>query len=228
MATGRRAVIVGELRTMAVHELRDKARLGIAYAQAGTPVMIFQHGEPVGRPDRRRRGRALGRDRGLVLGPPWARRLPRARRRHELARVAARGRRAPERRGGPSARPRAAPDPRDPADDRHHRDPAPGRLDPRRGRRGSSDRDLLERQVRRLLHHAGRVLPPPEAVPGRRLVPHGRARPRDGRRARDRRLRPPVPRRSRNRDRIGRRLRRPPCVRSPAPSLPLICRLSRA
>ena len=39
-------MIVGELRTMAVHELRDKARLGIAYAQAGTPVMIFQHGEP--------------------------------------------------------------------------------------------------------------------------------------------------------------------------------------
>ena len=38
-------MIVGELRTMAVHELRDKARLGIAYAQAGTPVMIFQHGE---------------------------------------------------------------------------------------------------------------------------------------------------------------------------------------
>ena len=39
-------MIVGELRTMAVHEWRDKARLGIAYAQAGTPVMIFQHGEP--------------------------------------------------------------------------------------------------------------------------------------------------------------------------------------
>jgi antitoxin (DNA-binding transcriptional repressor) of toxin-antitoxin stability system len=39
-------VIAGELRTMAVHELRDKARLGIAYAQAGTPVMVFQHGEP--------------------------------------------------------------------------------------------------------------------------------------------------------------------------------------
>jgi antitoxin (DNA-binding transcriptional repressor) of toxin-antitoxin stability system len=31
---------------MAMHELRDKARLGIAYAQAGTPVMIFQHGDP--------------------------------------------------------------------------------------------------------------------------------------------------------------------------------------
>ena len=39
-------MIVGELRTMAVHELRDKARLGIAYAQAGTPVMVFQHGDP--------------------------------------------------------------------------------------------------------------------------------------------------------------------------------------
>ena len=39
-------MIAGELRTMAMHELRDKARLGIAYAQAGTPVMIFQHGDP--------------------------------------------------------------------------------------------------------------------------------------------------------------------------------------
>src|SRR4029078_5367678 len=46
MAPGRRAVIVGEVRTMAFHELRDKARLGIASAKAGTPVMIFQHGEP--------------------------------------------------------------------------------------------------------------------------------------------------------------------------------------
>ena len=39
-------MIAGELRTMAMHELRDKARLGIAYAQAGTPVMVFQHGDP--------------------------------------------------------------------------------------------------------------------------------------------------------------------------------------
>jgi antitoxin (DNA-binding transcriptional repressor) of toxin-antitoxin stability system len=31
---------------MAVHELRDKARLAIAYATAGTPVMVFQHGDP--------------------------------------------------------------------------------------------------------------------------------------------------------------------------------------
>ena len=39
-------MIAGELRTMAMHELRDKARLAVAYAEAGTPVMIFQHGEP--------------------------------------------------------------------------------------------------------------------------------------------------------------------------------------
>ena len=90
MATGRRAVIVGELRTMAIHELRDKARLGIAYAQAGTPVMIFQHGDPSAvliAGDEVARWVAIER---LVLGPPRARRLPRARRRHELARVAAR------------------------------------------------------------------------------------------------------------------------------------------
>jgi antitoxin (DNA-binding transcriptional repressor) of toxin-antitoxin stability system len=39
-------LITGEPRTMAVHELRDKARLAIAYATAGTPVMVFQHGDP--------------------------------------------------------------------------------------------------------------------------------------------------------------------------------------
>jgi hypothetical protein len=39
-------VIGGELRTMAMHELRDTARLGIAYAQASTPVTIFQYREP--------------------------------------------------------------------------------------------------------------------------------------------------------------------------------------
>jgi antitoxin (DNA-binding transcriptional repressor) of toxin-antitoxin stability system len=39
-------VIAGELRTMAMHELRDKARLAVAYAVAGTPVMVFQHGDP--------------------------------------------------------------------------------------------------------------------------------------------------------------------------------------
>jgi antitoxin (DNA-binding transcriptional repressor) of toxin-antitoxin stability system len=39
-------VITGEPRTMAVHELRVKARLAIAYATSGTPVMVFQHGDP--------------------------------------------------------------------------------------------------------------------------------------------------------------------------------------
>ena len=39
-------MIAGELRTMAMHELRDKARLAVAYAGAGTPVMVFQHGDP--------------------------------------------------------------------------------------------------------------------------------------------------------------------------------------
>jgi antitoxin (DNA-binding transcriptional repressor) of toxin-antitoxin stability system len=39
-------VITGEPRTMAVHELRDKARLAIDYATRGTPVMVFQHGDP--------------------------------------------------------------------------------------------------------------------------------------------------------------------------------------
>jgi antitoxin (DNA-binding transcriptional repressor) of toxin-antitoxin stability system len=29
-----------------MHELRDKARLAIAHAAAGTPVMVFQHGDP--------------------------------------------------------------------------------------------------------------------------------------------------------------------------------------
>jgi prevent-host-death family protein len=31
---------------MPMHELRDKARLAVAYADAGTPVMVFQHGDP--------------------------------------------------------------------------------------------------------------------------------------------------------------------------------------
>src|SRR4051794_27461745 len=39
-------MIAGELRTMPMHELREKARLGIAHAAAGTPVMVFTHGEP--------------------------------------------------------------------------------------------------------------------------------------------------------------------------------------
>lgn len=39
-------MIAGELRTMPMHELRDKARLAVAYAAAGTPVMVFTHGEP--------------------------------------------------------------------------------------------------------------------------------------------------------------------------------------
>jgi prevent-host-death family protein len=39
-------VITSEPRTMAVHEFRDKARLAVAYANSGTPVMVFQHGDP--------------------------------------------------------------------------------------------------------------------------------------------------------------------------------------
>jgi antitoxin (DNA-binding transcriptional repressor) of toxin-antitoxin stability system len=39
-------VISGELRTMPMHELREKARLAVAYAAAGTPVMVFTHGDP--------------------------------------------------------------------------------------------------------------------------------------------------------------------------------------
>jgi antitoxin (DNA-binding transcriptional repressor) of toxin-antitoxin stability system len=39
-------MISGELRTIAMNELRDKARLVIAYAESGTPVMVFQHGDP--------------------------------------------------------------------------------------------------------------------------------------------------------------------------------------
>ena len=39
-------MISGELRTMSMHELREKARLAVAYAAAGTPVMVFTHGEP--------------------------------------------------------------------------------------------------------------------------------------------------------------------------------------
>ena len=39
-------MISGELRTIAMTELRDKARLAIAHAEAGTPVMVFQHGDP--------------------------------------------------------------------------------------------------------------------------------------------------------------------------------------
>jgi antitoxin (DNA-binding transcriptional repressor) of toxin-antitoxin stability system len=31
---------------MPMHELRDKARLAVAYAEAGTPVMVFTHGDP--------------------------------------------------------------------------------------------------------------------------------------------------------------------------------------
>lgn len=39
-------MITREPRTMPVHELRDKARLAVAYANVGTPVMVFQHGDP--------------------------------------------------------------------------------------------------------------------------------------------------------------------------------------
>jgi len=39
-------MITGEPKTMPVHELRDKARLAVAYANKGTPVVVFQHGDP--------------------------------------------------------------------------------------------------------------------------------------------------------------------------------------
>jgi antitoxin (DNA-binding transcriptional repressor) of toxin-antitoxin stability system len=39
-------MIAGELRTIAYTALRDKARLAIAWAASGTPVMVFQHGDP--------------------------------------------------------------------------------------------------------------------------------------------------------------------------------------
>ncbi|NJD28058.1 MAG: type II toxin-antitoxin system prevent-host-death family antitoxin [Chloroflexi bacterium] len=39
-------MIAAELRTMPMHKLRDKASLAIAYAAAGTPVMVFTHGDP--------------------------------------------------------------------------------------------------------------------------------------------------------------------------------------
>lgn len=39
-------MIAGELRTMPMHELRDKARLAVDYAAVGTPVMVFTHGDP--------------------------------------------------------------------------------------------------------------------------------------------------------------------------------------
>lgn len=39
-------MIAGELRTIAMTELRDKARLTVAHVAAGTPVMVFQHGDP--------------------------------------------------------------------------------------------------------------------------------------------------------------------------------------
>jgi antitoxin (DNA-binding transcriptional repressor) of toxin-antitoxin stability system len=39
-------MISGELRTIAMNELRDKARLAVAHAASGTPVMVFQHGDP--------------------------------------------------------------------------------------------------------------------------------------------------------------------------------------
>ncbi len=38
--------VEGELRTMAMHEFRDKGRLAVGFAQAGSPVMVFQHGDP--------------------------------------------------------------------------------------------------------------------------------------------------------------------------------------
>jgi antitoxin (DNA-binding transcriptional repressor) of toxin-antitoxin stability system len=39
-------VIATEPITMAMHELRDRARLAVAKAGAGTPVMVFVHGDP--------------------------------------------------------------------------------------------------------------------------------------------------------------------------------------
>jgi len=39
-------MIAGELRTMAMHEFRDKGRLAVGYVEAGTPVMVFQSGDP--------------------------------------------------------------------------------------------------------------------------------------------------------------------------------------
>ena len=39
-------MIAGELLTMPTHELRDKARVAVAHAQAGTPVMFFHYAEP--------------------------------------------------------------------------------------------------------------------------------------------------------------------------------------
>lgn len=39
-------MIAGEVRTINYTELRDKARLAIAWAAAGTPVMVFEKGDP--------------------------------------------------------------------------------------------------------------------------------------------------------------------------------------
>jgi antitoxin (DNA-binding transcriptional repressor) of toxin-antitoxin stability system len=39
-------MISGEVRTINYTELRDKARLAIAWAAAGTPVMVFEKGDP--------------------------------------------------------------------------------------------------------------------------------------------------------------------------------------
>ena len=39
-------MIAGELRTIAMHELRDKGRVAVGWVADGTPVMVFQHGDP--------------------------------------------------------------------------------------------------------------------------------------------------------------------------------------
>ena len=39
-------MIAGEVRTINYTDLRDKARLAIAWAAAGTPVMVFEKGDP--------------------------------------------------------------------------------------------------------------------------------------------------------------------------------------
>jgi antitoxin (DNA-binding transcriptional repressor) of toxin-antitoxin stability system len=39
-------MIAGELRTIAMHELREKGRVAVGWVADGTPVMVFQHGDP--------------------------------------------------------------------------------------------------------------------------------------------------------------------------------------
>ena len=39
-------MIAGELRTIAMSELRDKGRVAVGWVAEGTPVMVFQNGDP--------------------------------------------------------------------------------------------------------------------------------------------------------------------------------------